>query len=215
MTETAQTFDQNGRAVGRRGLKTRQRLLEATATLLREQGMRDLRVVEIAREIGTSPATFYQYFKDVKEAILRLAEQAAEEMPEIVKLIDGPWRVQTGLETARAIVDAVIRHWDTHEAALRVRNLSADEGDIRFRQVVRTALSPLVDRLGAEIRNSQAAGRVSADVSAAAAAASLVAMLERMASYHTQLEIRGITRNKLVETCARILYQTVTGRSAP
>ncbi|UCE85104.1 MAG: TetR/AcrR family transcriptional regulator [Deltaproteobacteria bacterium] len=214
-TTARQTFDQNGRAVGRRGLQTRQRLLEATAELLREQGMRDLRVVDVARAVGTSPATFYQYFKDVREAILRLSEQAAEEMPDIVNLIDGPWRGQSGLKTARAVVDAVIRHWDTHEAVLRVRNLSADEGDPRFRRVVRDALSPLVDRLSAEIRRAQGAGRVSPDVSAAAAAASLVAMLERMASYHAQLENRGVTHSKLVETCARILFQTVTGRSAP
>lgn len=208
------TFDQSGRAVGRRGLQTRQRLLDATAELLREQGMRDLRVVEIARQVGTSPATFYQYFKDVKEAILCLAEQAACEMPEIVALIDRPWRGQGGLDTARSIVDAVIQHWDTHEAVLRVRNLSADEGDARFRKVVREALTPFVDRLAAEIRRSQGSGRVSSDVSAAAAAAALVAMLERMASYHAQLENRGLTRNKLVETCARILYATVTGRQA-
>jgi AcrR family transcriptional regulator len=190
-------------------------MLEATSELLRQQGMRDLRVVDIARMVGTSPATFYQYFKDVREAILRLAEHAAEEMPEIVKLIDGPWRGQGGLQTARAVVNAVIQHWDRHEAVLRVRNLSADEGDPRFRRVVRDALSPLVDRLSTEIRAAQNAGRVSADASAAAAAASMVAMLERMASYHAQLENRGITHGKLVETCARILFQTVTGRNAP
>jgi putative ABC transport system permease protein len=36
-------------------------------------------VVDIAGAAGTSPATFYQYFKDVSEATLRLAELTAEE----------------------------------------------------------------------------------------------------------------------------------------
>ena len=48
----------DGRALGRRGALTRRRLLKATAELLETHGIRDLRVVDIAREVGTSPATF-------------------------------------------------------------------------------------------------------------------------------------------------------------
>ena len=45
-----------------------------------------------------------------------------------------------------------------------------------------------------------------------AAAAGLVAMMERMAAYHLDLEPRGTTRSDIVETMARIIHQTVTGR---
>ena len=68
------TVDQSGRALGPRAMSTRQRLLDATVELLDEQSVRDIAVVDIARKAGTSPATFYQYFKDVAEASLRLAE---------------------------------------------------------------------------------------------------------------------------------------------
>ncbi len=61
------TVDQSGRALGPRALHTRQRLLDATVELLSQQSVRDLSVVEIAKRAGTSPATFYQYFKDVGE----------------------------------------------------------------------------------------------------------------------------------------------------
>jgi hypothetical protein len=37
-------------------------------------------------------------------------------------------------------------------------------------------------------------------------------MMERMAAYHLDLEPRGTTREELVETVARIIHQTVTGR---
>ena len=57
------------------------------------------------------------------EATLRLAEQAAEEMPAVVELIDGNWRGQKGLETARAVVDAFVTHWDAHRAVLLVRKV--------------------------------------------------------------------------------------------
>jgi hypothetical protein len=52
-------------------------------------------------------------------------------------------------------------------------------------------------------------------VHAYAASAALVSILERLAAYHEELEPLGVTRDDLVETCARILYQTVTGRLAP
>ena len=45
-----------GRMPGRRGLATRQRLLDATAEQLESCGYRDLKALDIARTAGTSPA---------------------------------------------------------------------------------------------------------------------------------------------------------------
>ncbi|MBW2294605.1 MAG: TetR/AcrR family transcriptional regulator, partial [Deltaproteobacteria bacterium] len=75
--------DQTGRVLGKRAQGTRQRLLDSTEQLLEAQSLRDLRVIDIARNVGASPATFYQYFKDVEEAVLALAEQASQEMPAV------------------------------------------------------------------------------------------------------------------------------------
>lgn len=204
--------DQTGRTLGPRALQTRQRLLEATEALLDQRSVREIRVVEIARKVGTSPATFYQYFRDVEEAILHLVEQAAEDLPAIVELMEGPWQGGRGLDTARAISDAFVRHWDTHGAVLRVRNLKAEEGDRAFRRVRQAALAPVVERLARVVEEHQKAGKVSQEISAWAAGSSIIAMLERMSSYHAMFERAGVTRAQLVETCARILHQTVTGR---
>ena len=209
------TVDQSGRVLGPRALGTRQRLLAATAELLAERSVRDISVVEIARKANTSPATFYQYFKDVEETTLCLAEQAAEEVPSVVELIDASWRGQRGLETARSIVDAFVRHWDQHRAVLLVRNLAADEGDRRFQRVRRRALTPVIEHLAQRIQESQEAGRIAAEIHPHAAAAAMASILERLATYHKELEVFGVTRETLVETCARILYQTVVGRGAP
>jgi AcrR family transcriptional regulator len=209
------TLDQSGRPLGPRALHTRQRLLEATEALLRERSVRDISVVEIARKAGTSPATFYQYFRDVGEATLRLAEQAADEMPALIETIDGPWRGQKGLETARAIVEAFVRHWDAHREVLLVRNLAADEGDRRFMKVRRQALAPVMESLARKVEEAQKSGRLAPELSPPAAAAAMASILERLSAYHREIEYFGATRDALVETCARILYQTVTGRSAP
>ena len=207
--------DQSGRPLGPRALGTRRRLLDATVALLDSSSVRDISVVEIARRAGTSPATFYQYFKDVGEATLRLAEEAADEVPAVIEIIDGSWRGQKGMETARAITDAFIRHWDTYRAALLVRNLAADEGERRFQRVRRRALKPVLDALVRKIEECQPETIAAGDVHPYAAAAALAALLERLAAYHKELEPIGVTRGDLVENCARIVYVTVTGRLAP
>ena len=212
--EPRRAQDQHGRMLGPRALQTRQRLLAATETLLAEQSVRDVSVVDIARKAGTSPATFYQYFRDVAEVTLRLAEQAAEELPAVLQLIDRAWQGEGGLANARAIVDAFMRHWDAHRAVLLVRNLAADEGDRRFQKVRREALTPVLEHLAAQVTASQRAGRVDRALQPSAAAAAMGAVLERMSAYHRELETLGVTREDLVETCARILHQTVTGGAA-
>jgi AcrR family transcriptional regulator len=205
---------QTGRPLGPRAMKTRQRLLDATEQLLVERGVLDISVVDIARTADTSPATFYHYFKDVEEAALELAQQAAGEMPALLDLIDGPWEGDAGLETARKVVNAFMDHWSAHHAVLLVRNLSADKGDRRFQRVRRETLSPVLDRLAARVSEAQRDGRVSEDSHPFAAAAALASMLESISAHTRELEQRDVGRAQLVETCARVLHQVVTGRTA-
>ena len=65
----------DGRRLGRRAQATRRKLLDATAELLQTRRLLDLTVVEVARRVGTSPASFYQYFQNVDEAVLALAAE--------------------------------------------------------------------------------------------------------------------------------------------
>ena len=212
VTQKSEAREENGRALGPRAQSTRQALLDATAELLAQQSLRDVRVVDIARSVGSSPATFYQYFKDVEDAVLQLAEEASREMPAILALIEGPWDEADGMQQARAIVDAFIRHWDEHHAVLRVRNLASDEGDLRFAAVRANAMSPLLDALATQIEISTKAGRLRDTLNARAGAAALGAILERLAAYHKELELIGVSRDDLVESSAYILYRNITGR---
>ena len=209
------TVDQSGRALGPRALHTRQRLLDATRALLEERSLRDISVVEIARKVDTSPATFYQYFKDVSEVTLQLAEQAGAEISALVTKIEQPWSGKRGFETARELVNGFIDHWDAHRAVLRIRNLASEEGDRRFQKVRRDASHPILDGLAGKVREAQAAGRLSDRTHPFAAAAALASMLERLAAFRHELQALGVAREDLVETCARILVQATTGRAAP
>jgi len=206
------TLDQSGRVVGPRGLQTRDQLLDALALLMAQRSVREIRVVDVARSVNTSPATFYQYFEDVDEAVLRLAERASADMPEILTLMNRSWRGRKGFETALAIVEAFIRHWDAHHAVLRLSNLRSDEGDRRFLKLRRDTMTPVLQAIAKLIEEGQRAGRVSKRMQPIAGAAALAAILERLAAYRRSLEGLGVTREHLVESSASILYQIVTGR---
>jgi AcrR family transcriptional regulator len=202
----------DGRRLGQRAQATRRRLLDATAELLETDGILDLKVVDVARRVGTSPATFYQYFANVEEAVLALSEEVGEEILTLVPLLEQPWRGTKALDLARALVDGFISQWDGHRAVLRTRDLAAQEGDPRFRQIRIESLSNITDRLAERIAENKAAGRVADEITPYAAAAAMVAMMGRMAAYHYELESRGVERAAMVETVARIVHQTVTGR---
>ena len=205
---------QTGRMLGPRALATRRRIMAATAALLQEQSVLDLPVVDIARRAGTSPATFYHYFKDVEEVALVLAEEAAEEMPSVVARLAGPFDGGDGLVRSRGVVDHFFDHWDAHHAVLTLRNMASERGDGRFQRVRQESIGPVLDALAARIREGQLRGLVSRALHPYAVAASLAAMLERMAAHHRDIGFFGVSRDDLRETCARILLQTLTGRAA-
>ena len=210
MASTEPPVALDGRSLGKRGALTRRRLLDATAELLETHGVRDVRVVDIARSVGTSPATFYQYFRDVEEAVLALAEEVGEQATPLSELLERPWRGDEGLDLARELVDGFITYWDCHRAVLRTRNLAAQEGDQRFRDVRNGALRPLTEGFARKVERDGPP-----DLSPYAAAAAVVAMMERLAAFHVDLSDRyGTSRAEVVETTAWIIYRTVT-RTTP
>ncbi|MFP6563869.1 MAG: TetR family transcriptional regulator [Myxococcota bacterium] len=210
----SQLLAQKGRPLGPRAVRTRNRLLETTAQLLAERSLLEITVAEIARHAKISPGTFYHYFADVEEAALALAERATLEMPDLVALFEGPWRGRDGIDTAREIASAFFDHWDAHHAALRIRNFSAERGDERFAALRRAAFAPLLLGLAERIASAQQAGRVSKSLHPIAAAAALASMLERLATYHAELEKYGVGRDDLIETCAAIMVRTLSAQSA-
>lgn len=175
--------------------------------------MRDLRVVDVARTVGTSPATFYQYFHGVEDAVLALAEEVGEDLVPLREVLDRPWTGAAGRADARALVERFFAYWDAHRAVLRTRNLAAQEGDRRFRDVRNEALRPLREGLAAKVAGAQVAGRIAPEVSPTAAAAALAAMLERMAAFHTDLGGIGVDDADVVTTTAHLVFQAVTGET--
>jgi AcrR family transcriptional regulator len=205
----------DGRVPGRRGLATRQRLLDCTAEMLRTTSYRDLKVIDIAREAGTSPATFYQYFGDVEAAILVLGEEMARASEGLVRMVqEGNWRGKAGYRTAVAFADAFIQFWDEHRPVLRVVDLSTDEGDRRFRNVRVRWLNNITRELAKVTEAFQAEGK-NPGVDAMANAGVLVTMAAHVAAHHYGFEFWGIRTADARTAMARHIYWGVTGQRPP
>ena len=217
--------DQSGRSLGPRALRTRARILEATVSLLENKSMRDLRVIDIARTIGSSPATFYQYFKDVNDVVLELATEVSELTPDMIELIHGDWTGSAGHERGRRLANLVTDYWDQYKAILRVRNNAADEGDPAFREVRLKAMLPMVTAFAEVIEAAHTASssegasefdRAGGQIRPLSGAMYMFTALESTAIHHEIFEARfgpmGEGREALVETIATILQSTLTSK---
>lgn len=65
--------DRYGHVIGERGRATRERLLDTVSGLVGQVPWRQLSAIDVAREAGKSPATFYLYFAEVEDAVIALA----------------------------------------------------------------------------------------------------------------------------------------------
>jgi AcrR family transcriptional regulator len=211
MTGQVRTVD--GRVAGRRGQATRQKLLDCLSEMLSSSPYRDVKVIDVARKAGTSPATFYQYFPDVEGAVLEIAEQMATEGAALTELLEGrSWAGKAGWQTAQELVDGFLEFWRKNDAILRVVDLGAAEGDKRFYKLRMKILNSVNNSLADSVAELQAKGRVDKDVNPAAIAGSLVAMLAAVASHQKGFSSWGVKQAELKPNLALLVHLGVTGR---
>jgi len=207
----------DGRVPGRRGRATRQRLLESTTVLIESTPWRSIKVIDIAREAGTSPATFYQYFENVEQAILVLAEELTEGAGTLAELVDGDWSEGASWPTARRVVEGFMEYWETNRAVFRVVELATEEGDLRFRGLRVRALNAVTVTLARVVSsaNPSGSGPSAAGADPMAVAATVISMLAHVASHRYGFEFWGIRTSSMIDSQSRILHWSVTGRPAP
>lgn len=184
--------------------------------MLRTRTYRDLKVVDIARDAGTSPATFYQYFPDVESAVLVLAEEMALQGSRFSQIVrDTRWRGRNGYDGAEALADEFFAFWEEHQAVLRVVDLGTEEGDARFRKIRTRLLNEVTNALTEAVAQMKADGRHPDVVDPAAMGAVLVSMLAHVAGHRYGLEFWGIRTAELRTAMARIVYWAISGQKPP
>ncbi|MEU5401119.1 TetR family transcriptional regulator [Streptomyces sp. NPDC005963] len=211
MTGQVRTVD--GRVAGRRGQATRQKLLDCLSEMLSSSPYRDVKVIDVARKAGTSPATFYQYFPDVEGAVLEIAEETAKEGTGLTELVAGrSWAGKAAWQTSEELVEGFLDFWRRNDAILRVVDLGAAEGDKRFNKLRMKILNSVTGSLTDAVKDLQAKGRVDKDISPAAVAGSLVAMLSAVASHQKGFTTWGVKQAELKPNLALLVHLGITGR---
>jgi len=211
MTGQVRTVD--GRVAGRRGQATRQKLLDCLSEMLSTSPYRDVKVIDVARMAGTSPATFYQYFPDVEGAVLELAEEMAKEGTGLTALVaDRSWAGKSGAQAAEDLVDGFLSFWRKHDAILRVVDLGAAEGDKRFNKIRMKILNAVTNSLTDSIKELQAKGRVDKEANPAAIAGSLVVMLAAVSAHQKGFTSWGVKQAELKPNLTLLVHLGVTGK---
>ncbi|MCI3226686.1 MULTISPECIES: TetR family transcriptional regulator [Streptomyces] len=211
MTGQVRTVD--GRVAGRRGQATRQKLLDCLSEMLSTSPYRDVKVIDVARKAGTSPATFYQYFPDVEGAVLEIAEEMAKEGAGLTELVSGrSWAGKAGRQTAEELVEGFLDFWRKNDAILRVIDLGAAEGDKRFYKIRMKILSSVTNSLTDSVKELQSKGRVDKDVNPAAMAGSLVVMLAAVAGHQKGFQTWGVKQAELKPNLALLVHLGITGK---
>src|SRR5580704_4520555 len=213
----------DGRVPGQRGQQTRQRLLDATVELLTTTSWRSVKVTDIARRARTSPATFYQYFGNVEEAIRVLAEGMVDEAAQLSELVGGDWSEAASWETGVTITEGFLDYWEDNRAVFRVVDLATEEGDAQLRGIrvralnaVTIALAQVISAASPSVGGGPGGATCSpAGADPMAVAGTLVAMFASVSAHRYGFEFWGIRTGHLVDSQARLLHWAVTGRPAP
>ena len=175
----------------------------------------DLRVTDVARAAGTSPATFYQYFVDLDAALLLLATQTTEIGAQLAGFIQNRrWRGKAGYANARELVDGFLDFWQAHLPVLRVVDLLTEEGDARFRQARVKMLNGITTALADAIASAKPDGQPPA-IAPMATASALVSMLAHVAAHREGMEHWRIEVPQLQEAMARLIYWGVNNPRVP
>lgn len=125
--------------------------MDAALELLKTTSYKDLTVSEIVGEAELSNATFYVYFKDVEEVLFACVQAAALDLGGLHDILDADWTEENLKDQASRFVALYNELWEKYSIELRVRNLEADQGNLRFLNLRVEATREMLQKLGKKI----------------------------------------------------------------
>jgi AcrR family transcriptional regulator len=199
----------DGQVMGEKGIRTRLRLMQSAEAFLRTKSIMDLSVADISRAAGTSPSAFYRYFRDVPDVILAILEGVPQSAPHLLDLLrdwDGG-----GIERGRQFTRGYMDLWQAHAALFRVRNLAADEGDVRFGLARAKSLQQILGLIEEGVRTCQSKGAFPEQLDPLPTAGVFLGMLERLSVAPNVLRAPEMTLNGIAGAAAYILQVLMVG----
>ncbi len=174
-------------------------IVQAAEDLLRERPFRELTVDEVMRRTGLSRPSFYVYFKDRHEVVLRVVEHLQADLLAVAnrwyESIDG------GPEVLREALEGVVAVYGERSAVARaLADAAADDPDVEA--AYGALVQGFVDVTSRHIEQELSAGQI-APLDPAETAKALVWMTERYL-YHSFGPMRRVTPGRVTETLATL-----------
>jgi AcrR family transcriptional regulator len=179
--------------------------MDKTLELLKDASYKDLAVADVAFEAGVSKASFYVYFSDIEDILFACVQDAAQDMNSILEVLNDDWNRKNLKSKVREFVEGYMKLWEKHTVELRIRNLEADQGNLRFLQFRLESTKDVLDGLASKIAELQP------DVNNAHALAAVIfTSMERLAaishkSHHSMGRSSRLTPRKLNEAIVDLL----------
>jgi AcrR family transcriptional regulator len=180
-------------------------IISAAEALLRERPFRDLTVDEVMRRTGLSRPSFYVYFRDRHDLVLRLVQHLQTGF-----LVESKrWFEGEGPDLARQAIRGVVQVYSDHAPVLRaLADAAADDPDVElaYAQLVQT----FIDFTAQHIERELESGRVRMQIDPHEVAKALIWMNER----YLYLSFGAHPRTpdeKVVETIECVWIRTLYG----
>jgi len=212
--DTLVTTNKQGQSLGRKGMATRRRLMDAAAKLLKVQSPVELTAVSIAKTAKTSSATFYMYFDDIQDILAALSELAAHDMGDALSILGESWNLDELEDFATRLVDVFDRVWNTHREVLRYRNMEADRGDPNFEKLRMDIYVPFVELFAQRMIALCPPDNKLSRGDARALASVLHGAMERMATTDPEVVKKGLGIKRLKAAQARVIAQVIASSCA-
>jgi AcrR family transcriptional regulator len=197
-----------GDRVGRRRRRTpeaaQREIIDAAEALLHERPFRDMTVDEVMRRTGLSRPSFYVYFKDRHELVLRIVQHLAAEL----LVVANRWYEATGHgpDLLRDALRGIVTVYGEHGAVLRaLADAAVDDQDVE--RAYTTLLDGFIDATANHIAKEIDAGEV-LPLDPQETAKSLIWMAERYL-YHCYGPDRRVPPDKVVDTLHTIMVRTL------
>jgi TetR/AcrR family transcriptional regulator, ethionamide resistance regulator len=197
-------------AVGRRRRRTpeaaQREIIAAAEDLLRERPFREMTVDEVMRRTGLSRPSFYVYFKDRHELLLRLVQHLAAEL----LVVANRWyeAANAGPEELMDALNGVVSVYGEHGSVMRaLADAAVDDDDVEtaYDALIHGFVQATATHIG---RGIDAKEILPLDPHETAKA--LVWMGERYL-YHCFGPERQVAREKVVETLRTVWVRTLYG----
>jgi AcrR family transcriptional regulator len=180
-------------------------IISAAEGLLRERPFRELTVDEVMRRTGLSRPSFYVYFRDRHDLVLRVVQHLQAEL----FTESNRWFTGEGPELAREALRGVVEVYASHAPVLRaLADAAADDPDVEtaYTQLVQS----FIDVTARHIEAERTSGRVEMTIDPREVAKALIWMNER----YLYLSFSGepFTPNStVVETLQCVWLRTLYG----